>query len=299
MATQGQDRIERRLAAILTGDMRRREFIAMLGNAAAFWPLAAGAQQPAMPIIGFLNAGSAAQWAHLVAAFREGLNETGYTEGRNVTIQYRWAEGQVDRLPGMAVDLVRRRVAVIATGAGDAAARAAKAATTTIPIVFTSGADPVKAGLVSNINRPNGNVTGVSSFISPLGPKQLDLVRELTRASRIGVLVNPSNPAVSDYLTEARRPDGRRPDRGRAAALKTCARPARRRRGRGRRRGRCGPARASPWLPSETVVSRLNFQPASLSRVLDRPSPLPSRPGPWSCAEGPVLDAVVSGEPLR
>jgi putative ABC transport system substrate-binding protein len=184
--------------------MRRRDFIKVTIGSAAAWPLAARAQQSAMPTVGFLNAGSAQEWAHLAAAFRDGLGETGYTEGRNVSIQYRWAEGKYDRLPGLAADLVQRRVTVIATGGSAAAARAAKGATATIPIVYTSGDDPVRSGLVSSVNQPAGNITGVSSFIVPLGPKQLDLLRELTHASRIAVLVNPNSPIVSDYLRDLR-----------------------------------------------------------------------------------------------
>jgi putative tryptophan/tyrosine transport system substrate-binding protein len=174
--------------------VRRREFIAGLGAAVA-WPLAMRAQERAMPVIGVLNATSFAGYARHLAAFRQGLNETGYVEGRNVAIEYRAAEGQYDRLPSLAADLVRRRVSVIATIGGVPSALAAKSATTTIPIVFEVGVDPVEIGLTTSLNRPGGNITGVANLNVGLGPKKLELLHELVpTATIIGLLVNPTNP---------------------------------------------------------------------------------------------------------
>jgi putative ABC transport system substrate-binding protein len=176
--------------------MKRREFITFLGGAAVVWPLAARAQQPAMPVIGFLSAGSPGPFAPQVAVFRQGLAETGYVEGRNVAIEYRFAEGQYDRLPTMAEEMVRRQVAVIVAFPIPAAV-AAKAATTTIPIVFNVAGDPVKLGLVAGLAQPGGNATGVNSFLAELGAKHLGLLRELLpTATRVGLLVNPTNENV-------------------------------------------------------------------------------------------------------
>ena len=175
--------------------MRRREFVTLLGGTVVVWSFAARAQQPAMPVIGFINAGSAPQWAHLVAAFRKGLQEVGFTEGQNAVIEYRWAEGKYDRLPTMAADLVRRGVTVIASGGGDLPALAAMEATKTIPIVFTSGGDPVKSGLVKSLNRPGGNITGVGSFTLVTGSKRLGVLHELMHPATVAVFSDPQNPS--------------------------------------------------------------------------------------------------------
>jgi putative ABC transport system substrate-binding protein len=180
--------------------MRRREFITLVGGAAV-WPLSARAQQPAMPLIGYLGAQSPAAFASRVRAFRQGLGETGYAEGRNVAIEFRWAEGQHNRLSALAADLVSRQVAVIVTPGGAPAALAAKSATTTIPIVFEMGADPIAMGLVGSLNRPGGNLTGVSSLNVEVTPKRLEILHELVpTAAVLAVLVNPTSPTADSQL---------------------------------------------------------------------------------------------------
>jgi putative ABC transport system substrate-binding protein len=174
--------------------IRRREFMTLLGSAAA-WPLAARAQQPQMPVIGFLSSASPDGFAHLVKAFREGLQGSGFVEGQNIAIEFRWADGQYDRLPALCADLLRLPIAVIVASGGNASALAAKAATKTIPIVFTGVSAPVEAGLVASMSRPAGNITGFSQFNSALNAKRLELLRELLPGvPEIGLLMNPVNP---------------------------------------------------------------------------------------------------------
>ena len=180
--------------------MRRRKFITLVGSAMAIWPILARAQQVVMPVVGFLNSGSRELFAARVAAFHQGLNDTGFVEGHNVAIEYQWAQGQYDRLPGLASHLVRRRVAVIAATGGIPSALAAKAATSTIPIVFVSGSDPIKFGVVTSLSRPDSNLTGLTVFTAELVPKRLELLHEvIDKAGTVALLVNPTN-AVSESV---------------------------------------------------------------------------------------------------
>ena len=183
---------------------RRKFLAALLGGAAVTWPLASRAQQPAMPVIGLLNGQSADSYSHLVAALRKGLDEIGYVEGRNLAIEYRWGEGHEERLPALAADLVRRQVAVIVAGGSPGSTLAAKAATSAIPIVFTSGVDPVALGFVASLNRPGGNVTGIYFFTQSLQEKRLGLLHEMVpTATTIAVLINPNYSPAQNELRDA------------------------------------------------------------------------------------------------
>jgi putative ABC transport system substrate-binding protein len=183
--------------------MRRRQFITLIGAAAAAWPIAARGQQPAMPVVGFLHSGSPEQNAKRLAAFHKGLNEAGFVDGQNVTIEYRWAAGQNDKLAGLVADLIRRQVAVIATPGSTPAAVAAKKATTAVPIVFGAGSDPVELGLVPNLNHPGGNVTGVTSLNAEVTAKRLGVIRELVpQATRYFALINPTSQLAEPFIKD-------------------------------------------------------------------------------------------------
>src|SRR5262249_48309357 len=187
----------------MTVTIGRRDLLAALGGAAVTWPLAAGAQQPAMPLIGFLGSASPEAYARRLRAFHQALQEIGYVKGQNVEVEYRWAEGQNNRLPALAAELVHRQVAVIAA-AGRTSAQAAKAATTTIPIVFSVAVDPVDVGLVASLNRPGGNLTGVTSLNVEVGPKRLEVLHEMVpSATNMALLVNPTSPSIAEPFSRA------------------------------------------------------------------------------------------------